>query len=76
MNYVLAKKEQYYKEKQAEAEQAMLEMQAQQQYINEQHNAINCENFKDKILDVNISEKDIKEWMLENKLRRIRNDFE
>ena len=36
MNYVLAKKEQYYKEKQAEAEQAMLEMQAQQQYINEQ----------------------------------------
>ncbi len=36
MNYVLNKKEQYYKEKQAEAEQAMLEMQAQQQYINEQ----------------------------------------
>ncbi len=36
MNYVIAKKEQYYKEKQAEAEQAMLEMQAQQQYINEQ----------------------------------------
>lgn len=36
MNYVLAKKELYYKEKQAEAEQAMLEMQAQQQYINEQ----------------------------------------
>jgi hypothetical protein len=36
MNYVLAKKEQYYKEKQQEAEQAMLEMQAQQQYINEQ----------------------------------------
>lgn len=35
-NYVLNKKEQYYKEKQAEAEQAMLEMQAQQQYINEQ----------------------------------------
>lgn len=36
MNYVLAKKEQYYKEKQQEAEQIMLEMQAQQQYINEQ----------------------------------------
>lgn len=36
MNYVLNKKEQYYKEKQAEAQQAMLEMQAQQQYINEQ----------------------------------------
>ena len=36
MNYVLTKKEQYYKEKQAQAEQAMLEMQAQQQYINEQ----------------------------------------
>ena len=36
MNYVLAKKELYYKEKQAQAEQAMLEMQAQQQYINEQ----------------------------------------
>ena len=36
MNYVLAKKEQYYREKQQEAEQIMLEMQAQQQYINEQ----------------------------------------
>jgi len=35
-NYVLTKKELYYKEKQAEAQQAMLEMQAQQQYINEQ----------------------------------------
>lgn len=47
-----------------------------QQYLNEKHNAINCDSFKYKILDVNISEKDIKEWMLENKLRRIRNDFE
>lgn len=46
------------------------------QYLNEPHNAINSENFKNKILDVNISEKDIKEWMLENKLRRIINDFE
>ena len=36
MNYVLAKKEQYYREKQQEAEQIMLEMQAQQQYISEQ----------------------------------------
>ena len=36
MNYVLTKKEQYYKEKQAEAEQALLEMQAQQEYINQQ----------------------------------------
>jgi hypothetical protein len=36
MNYVLAKQEQYYREKQQEAEQIMLEMQAQQQYINEQ----------------------------------------
>lgn len=47
-----------------------------QQYINEPHNAINCEHFKDKILDVNISEKDIKDWMIQNKLRRINNDFE
>lgn len=45
------------------------------QYINEPHNAINCENFKDKILDVNISEKDIKEWMLQNKMKRIEQDF-
>ena len=36
MNYVLTKKEQYYKEKQAEAEQYMREMQAQQEYLNQQ----------------------------------------
>jgi hypothetical protein len=47
-----------------------------QQYINEPHKATNCDNFKDKILDVEITEKDIKDWMIENKLRRIRNDFE
>ena len=46
-----------------------------QQYLGEQHYAIN-HRFKDKILDVNITYKDIKEWMLENKLRRINNDFE
>lgn len=45
------------------------------QYINEPHNAINCENFKDKILDVNISEKDIKDWMLKYKMKRIEQDF-
>ena len=45
------------------------------QYINEPHNAINCDNFKDKILDVNITDKDIKEWMLENKMKRIEQDF-
>lgn len=36
MNYVLTKKEQYYKEKQAETEQYMREMQAQQEYLNQQ----------------------------------------
>ena len=47
-----------------------------QQYINEPHNAIDCENFKDKILDIEITEKDIKDWMVQNKLRRINDDFE
>lgn len=47
-----------------------------QQYLNEPHNAINCDSFKYKILDTNITDKDIKDWMLQNKLRRIRNDFE
>ena len=47
-----------------------------QQYINEPHNATDCDSFKDKILDVNITNADIKDWMIENKLRRIRNDFE
>ena len=45
------------------------------QYINEPHNAINCENFKNKILDANISEKDIKDWMIQNKMKRIEQDF-
>ncbi len=46
-----------------------------QQYINEKHNATDCDNFKDKILDVNITNTDIKEWMLENKMKRIEQDF-
>ena len=36
MNYVLTKKDQYYKEQQAQAQQLMQEMQAQQEYINQQ----------------------------------------
>ena len=47
-----------------------------QQYLTEKHNAIDCEYFKDKILDIEITEKDIKDWMVQNKLRRINNDFE
>ena len=46
-----------------------------QQYLNGKYNAINCDNFKDKILDVNISEKDIKDWMVQNKMKRIEQDF-
>lgn len=46
------------------------------QYLNEPHNAINCENFKNKILDIEITEKDIKDWILDSKLRRINDDFE
>lgn len=45
------------------------------QYINEPHNAINCDYFKNKILDVNISEKDIKDWMIKYKMKRIEQDF-
>lgn len=44
------------------------------QYLGEQHYAINY-RFKDKILDVNITDKDIKEWMLQNKMKRIEQDF-
>jgi len=46
-----------------------------EKYLNEKHNTTNCDSFKDKILDVNISEEDIKEWMLENKMERIEQDF-
>ena len=45
------------------------------QYLNEKHNAINCDSFKDKILDVNITNKDIKDWMIQNKMKRIEQDF-
>lgn len=46
------------------------------QYINEPHNAIDCENFKNKILDIEITEKDIKDWVVDEKMKRIEKDFE
>ena len=36
MNYVMTKKDQYYKEKQAQTEQLMQELRAQQEYMNQQ----------------------------------------
>lgn len=46
-----------------------------QQYLSEQHYAIDCEDFINKILDIEISEKDIKDWILKNKMKRIEQDF-
>lgn len=46
-----------------------------QQYLNEKHYAINCDIFESKIIDVNITNKDIKDWMVQNKMKRIEQDF-